>query len=80
MKIEACVGTIFEASCEEFSKGGHSYEKQGTIACCGNFFRGDIFSKSVQLYGLWHGFQGSLWVGQFCVVSCFSCCKMYCGC
>jgi hypothetical protein len=71
-KIEAREGMVFEAAFAEFSEGGRPYRRQGTTACFGHIFRGAIFSKSVQLYGLWHGFQGSFVVGQFCAVSCLS--------
>jgi hypothetical protein len=71
-KIEAREGTIFKAAFAKFSEEGRSYKRQGTAACFGHIFRGAIFSKSVQLYELWHGFQDNFVVGQFCVVSCLS--------
>jgi hypothetical protein len=55
-----------------FSEGGRSYGQQGTTACCWHISRGVVFSKSVQLYGLWHGFQGRFVGDCFCVVSGFS--------
>jgi len=71
-EIEAREGILFEATFAEFFEGGRPYRRKSTSACFGHIFRGAIFSKSVQLYELWHGFQGSFVVGQFCAVSCLS--------
>jgi hypothetical protein len=46
------LGHGFRGILEEFSEGGRPYKREGTTACCGT-----NFSKSVQLYGLWHDFQ-----------------------
>jgi hypothetical protein len=32
--------------------------KEGKTTCCGHISRGFVFSKFVQLYELWHIFQG----------------------
>jgi hypothetical protein len=48
-----------------------SRTKEGTPNCCGHKFRGTVFNKSVQLYELWHDFQGRLWWDKFCAVSGF---------
>jgi hypothetical protein len=72
MKIEAREGMFFEEVLVEFSEGGRSYRRQGVAACFGHILRGSNFSKSLQLYELWHKFQGSFVVGQFCAVSCLS--------
>jgi hypothetical protein len=66
------VGTVFKASLEDFSQGVRSYSRQVTTTCCGMNFEVPIFSKSVQLYGLWHGFQGRFVGDCFCAVSGFS--------
>jgi hypothetical protein len=44
------VGTIFETSFGDFSVGGQSYRREGTLACCGHGNRGVDLSKSIQLY------------------------------
>jgi hypothetical protein len=46
------LGHGFRGILEEFSKGGWSYRREGTVAYCGT-----NFSKFVQLYELWHDFQ-----------------------
>jgi hypothetical protein len=66
------LGTVFEATLEEFSVGDWPYKRQGTTAYCGMNFEVPIFNKSVQLYGLWHGFQGRFVGDCFCAVSGFS--------
>jgi hypothetical protein len=65
------LGTVFEESLEEFSKG-RLYRRQGTASSCGTNFEVPTFIKSVQFYGLWHGFQGRFVGDCFCVVSGFS--------
>jgi hypothetical protein len=50
------LGHGFRGILEEFSEG-RSYRREGIAACCGMNFKVPNFSKSVQLYGLWHGFQ-----------------------
>jgi hypothetical protein len=72
METEARVGMVFEATLEEFFEGGRPYRRQGTTSCCGMNFEVPIFSKSVQLYRLWHGFQGKFVGDCFCAVSGFS--------
>jgi hypothetical protein len=62
----------FRGKFSRFSKGGRSYGQQGTAACGWYISRGVVFSKSVQLYELWHGFQGRFVGDCFCVVSGFS--------
>jgi hypothetical protein len=51
------LGHGFRGILEEFSEGGWPYRREGTTACCGTNFKVPNFSKSVQLYGLWHDFQ-----------------------
>jgi hypothetical protein len=72
MEIEASEGTFFEVVFLRFLKEvGHT--GRGYI----NLFSGTnlevpIFSKSIQLYELWHEIQGRLWWDRFCLVSSFS--------
>jgi hypothetical protein len=51
------LGHDFRGILEEFSEGGCPYRREGTATCCGTNFKVPNFSKSVQLYRLWHGFQ-----------------------
>jgi hypothetical protein len=51
------LGHSFRGILEEFSKEGQLYRREGTIAYCGMNFKVLNFSKSIQLYGLWHSFQ-----------------------
>jgi hypothetical protein len=50
------LGHGFRGILEEFSRG-QPYRREGTAACCGTNFKVPNFSKSVQLYELWHSFQ-----------------------
>jgi hypothetical protein len=51
------LGHSFRGILEEFSEGGWSYIREGTTTYCGMNFKVPNFSKFIQLYGLWHGFQ-----------------------
>jgi hypothetical protein len=39
---------------EDFSAEGRPYRREGTTAVEGTIFKVLIFSKAIQLYGLWH--------------------------
>jgi hypothetical protein len=68
MKTKESLGMVFKASLEEFSEGGRPYRREGTTTYCGMNFKVPTFNKSVQLYGLWHGFQERFVGDNFCVV------------